>query len=140
LLFPTASTDRYAFLSLRRVCPNANAPKNQLEDNKLKGSRDTFSKRKKNKKASKIRWLRSMPTLNKKSKRLRHNGKANMVASPSFFVALPPFGTYSVSFWLFCPATFSKAFFFFCFFLCKKVLVFSHSNEKSGANLKSCAI
>src|SRR5690606_3612178 len=70
------------------------------------GSHRTFSKRKKNKKASKIRWLRTMPTLNKKSQRLRHNGKANKVLRKIGFVALPPFGTYSVSFWIFCHATY----------------------------------
>jgi len=55
------------------------------------------------------------PTL-KKSKRLRYNGKAFMVASPSFFVALPPFETYSVSFCFFSHATYKTAFFFLFFF------------------------
>ena len=38
-----------------------------------------------------------------------------MVASPSFFVALPPFGTYSVSFCFFSHATYKTAFFFLFF-------------------------
>ena len=38
-----------------------------------------------------------------------------MVASPGFFVALPPFGTYSVSFCFFCHATYHTAFFFLFF-------------------------
>lgn len=38
-----------------------------------------------------------------------------MLAPPSFFVALPPFGTYSVSFCFFSHATFKTAFFFLFF-------------------------
>ena len=76
-----------------------------------------FPKKKKhrNKKESKVRWW-----ADKKAKRLRHNKKEKKATLSKFFSFLA-FGTYSVSFWLFCLTTSLTAFFFFCFFLCKNI-------------------
>lgn len=67
------------------------------------------------------------------TKRLRHNDKAVKVASPDCFIALPPFGTYSVSFWFFAMPALGSCFLFFRFFFWKKVLRSEAEQEEREA-------
>ena len=131
---------RYAFLFLRVVCPIANAQRNQVFTNELKRGSKTFSKRKKNKKASKIRWLRTMPTLNRKSKRLRHNGKANRWLRRVVVLPCHPSGLIPFPFGFFAPPPFQWLSFFSVFFFVKKFWFSAISRNETELISKSYAI